>query len=343
VSDLDSPASAGPAPPLPGSEGSGLLDIRRIARAYTDDAGSRPQPRPGDEWASITPVGQVLPHLVPARPATSSTNPLMWGLAGIASVVAIAAVALVLVLVKSQSTPRAAAPGVLSSESPGSTAPAESPEPEATTAVATLDRPAENAGHEPVADTPARAEPESTPTRTEKVAAKADKADKADKAKKADKAARAAARAEKAEKAARAEKAAKAARSDRGEQRLDEVGCLLAAEPPAYCQRYTKASRPARQRADEARSDLPARPSQNAIRKGMDSVRRAVTSCGASHAGGGQVKLSIKVGSDGEIASVSVKESPNDALGRCVASAARKASFPESQKGITFSYPFIFR
>jgi TonB family protein len=345
--DLAPPASAEPAPSAPGREGSGLLDIRRIARAYTERPESPSQartPQALDEWASITPVGQVLPHLVPARPATSSTSPVMWALTGIASLVAVVAVALGLLLVKNELGTRAATPG-MPAES------ATSPEPETTTAVAALDRRAGDPERETAADATARTEPapqadEPARDRTERKPRQAEKTEKAEKAARTEKAQKT----EKAEKVARAEKTPKTEKTaktekaaEKAEQRLDEVGCLLAAEPPAYCQRYLKASRPDKQRADESRGDLPARPSQDAIRQGMDKVRAAVTACGGSHPGGGQVTLSIKVGSDGDIASVSVKNSPSDALGRCVAGAARKASFPASQQGITFSYPFMFR
>lgn len=75
----------------------------------------------------------------------------------------------------------------------------------------------------------------------------------------------------------------------------------------------------------------------------MGDVRGRVASCGDKNPGKGQVKVSVKVGGNGKVSSVSVKESPNAALGSCVSSAVKGASFPKTQNGGSFSYPFVFR
>jgi len=51
----------------------------------------------------------------------------------------------------------------------------------------------------------------------------------------------------------------------------------------------------------------------------------------------------VKVAGSGAVSSVTVKESPDSALGSCVASAVQKATFAKTQNGGSFSYPFTFR
>ena len=53
--------------------------------------------------------------------------------------------------------------------------------------------------------------------------------------------------------------------------------------------------------------------------------------------------MSVKVSPSGSVANVSVKNTPDPGLGSCVASAMQGAHFPKTQKGGSFSYPFIFR
>jgi TonB family protein len=71
-------------------------------------------------------------------------------------------------------------------------------------------------------------------------------------------------------------------------------------------------------------------------------VKPRVMSCGDKSSAKGQVKVSVKVGGDGRVVSVSVKSSPDPALGNCVAGAMQKASFAKTQNGGSFSYPFVF-
>lgn len=81
---------------------------------------------------------------------------------------------------------------------------------------------------------------------------------------------------------------------------------------------------------------------RSAIPGGMSRVKAAVIKCGEKIAVKGIVKLAITVGGDGRVKDISVSEAPDAALGECVAAAARKATFPASQEGGAFSYPFKF-
>ena len=74
----------------------------------------------------------------------------------------------------------------------------------------------------------------------------------------------------------------------------------------------------------------------------MSKVKAAVIRCGEQHPTSGIVKLSIDVGGDGKVKDITVSETPDPVLGECVATAARKATFAQSQEGGSFTYPFKF-
>ena len=79
------------------------------------------------------------------------------------------------------------------------------------------------------------------------------------------------------------------------------------------------------------------------IRSGVEKMRPAVIRCGELSPGvSGTVKLSVTVSPAGTISNVSVTTSPDATLGSCVAGAVRRATFPKTQEGATFSYPFVF-
>ena len=52
--------------------------------------------------------------------------------------------------------------------------------------------------------------------------------------------------------------------------------------------------------------------------------------------------MSVKVGPDGKVSSVAVKNTPDPALGDCVAAQMQKATFAKTQTGGSFSYPYTF-
>ena len=78
------------------------------------------------------------------------------------------------------------------------------------------------------------------------------------------------------------------------------------------------------------------------IQDGVNKVKARVMGCGDKSSAKGQVKVSVKVSAGGSVASVSVKSSPDAALGSCVASAMQKATFAKTQNGGSFAYPWNF-
>lgn len=54
----------------------------------------------------------------------------------------------------------------------------------------------------------------------------------------------------------------------------------------------------------------------------------------------GAVKVSVVVAANGTVSSVTVVSAPKGDLGECVANEMKKAVFPPSRDGATFTYPF---
>jgi TonB family protein len=129
---------------------------------------------------------------------------------------------------------------------------------------------------------------------------------------------------------------------------LDEVGCLLADKPPACCSKYSgggggkKSSGGGGSSSGSGGGNLPEQPSRAEISSAMSGVGGRVTSCGSRHPAKGEVKVTVKVAPSGSVGDVSVRSSPDPALGKCVADTVKGAKFPKTEKGITFTYPYRF-
>ena len=78
------------------------------------------------------------------------------------------------------------------------------------------------------------------------------------------------------------------------------------------------------------------------IRSGVSGVLPAVIACGEKSSAKGTVTISVTVAPGGNVTSASVASAPDDALGNCVAAALRRATFAKTNKGGSFSYPFVF-
>ena len=130
----------------------------------------------------------------------------------------------------------------------------------------------------------------------------------------------------------------------------DEVSCVLNNYEGACCAKFKKgggAKKPPAGGGDpvatsKPASDLPDALDRSMISSGVDKVKARVMSCGDKSQAKGQVKVSVKVTGDGHVASVTVKSSPDPALGTCVQNAMQKATFAKTQNGGSFGYPFVF-
>ena len=75
----------------------------------------------------------------------------------------------------------------------------------------------------------------------------------------------------------------------------------------------------------------------------VNAVKPEADACGTKGLGTGIVKITVRVMPSGNTESVTIKEAKNKPLGACVLAAFKKISFPATQEGGSFAYPFVFR
>jgi predicted Zn finger-like uncharacterized protein len=135
----------------------------------------------------------------------------------------------------------------------------------------------------------------------------------------------------------------------------DEVSCLLGTASGPCCAKYNKkggggsTTSPTSPKATPPPSggggggDLPETLDRDMISNGVGAVSGAAHACSSKAPGvKGKVKVHVKVSPAGTINGVDVSETPDPALGNCVAGAMSRAHFAKTQKGGSFSYPFVF-
>lgn len=117
----------------------------------------------------------------------------------------------------------------------------------------------------------------------------------------------------------------------------DEVSCVLERYRQACCARWKPAAPTA-----QVRGPLPTKIDRTIVMTAIAKVKPAVIKCGEVARVTGTVKLSVAVAPNGRVSTATVTLTPNAALGNCVAGVVRKATFSQTARGGTFSYPFIF-
>jgi len=109
----------------------------------------------------------------------------------------------------------------------------------------------------------------------------------------------------------------------------DEVSCVLSNYEGACCAKFKKGGAPKTgpvvQIGEKPKSDVPESLDRSMISAGVSAIKARANACGDRSPKKGTVKVSVKVNPDGSISSVTVKETPDPALGTCVASAMQKA------------------
>ena len=333
-----------------GGEGSGLIDIRSMASAYLGGPGGGAAKPASAGIGSIDdlPVfgggGFSEPQVIVPIAARSGggNNKLMYALIGSVGLLAVAAVIVVVVLLRGDKPAKVAVtepdktevkapaatppevkppetpPGVVA-PTPGSGEPATPPAP---AKVATNDPPVEPKHTTPTpAPTPPAHKtttPATTPSAPKPPKPVAEKP------------------------AAPVVKDPPVAKDPGGS--CDEVSCVLNNYEGACCAKFKhgggKATAPSG--APPKAGDLPESLDRTMISDGVGKVKPRVMSCGDKSPAKGQVKVSVKVGPDGHVTSVTVKNTPDAGLGSCVASMMQKATFAKTQTGGSFAYPYTF-
>jgi TonB family protein len=121
----------------------------------------------------------------------------------------------------------------------------------------------------------------------------------------------------------------------------DEVSCALQPDQ-ACCKKAQKRKGPADMEDVTAERRFPETLTKEHIQRAVKALTLKIRACGETTSAKGMVRLTVEVKPDGSVASVTVKETPEPALGACVAAAMRRARFESTQRGGAFNYPFVF-
>jgi len=379
ASDSPKPAASasamkagGPAPGHAGGEGSGLIDIRSMATAYMGDRGGGAAKKPASmgvgsvddlpvfSTASFSEPAVLMPM---AGGRSANNNKLLYGLiAGVAALAVLAGVLIFVVLgkkdekvaAKDDKKPETVAMGdkPAGDKPTGDKPTGEQPSGDKPAGDKPAgDKPAEGSAApvaagsaEPVKDTGTTPAPvtQDPPTKTDKPTTKTDKpTTKTDKP-----TTKPTTTTTKTDKPTTTTKPTTVA--DSGS--CEEVQCVLDGYAKPCCAKFKKGIKtiPEIRTTDSGTSkpsgggDLPASLDRDMISAGVAKVSGRAQSCGGQSSAKGTVKVGVKVGADGRVTSVTVKSTPDPALGSCVASAMQKATFAKTQSGGSFAYPFTF-
>jgi len=329
-----------------GQEGSGLIDIRSMAAVYLGDQqqGGGPSapagPAPTDDLPSFgggSAFGGSQVLLPVSQPA--ATNPkTLYALIGAIGLLAVVAIVLVVVVVGGGGDqPQVAAQAVAGGEVGGAgEAAAGGGVPVA--AVGDDGDSGDNGAGEPAAAEP-EPEPEPEPAAAEPAAepepeAKDDDKDTSRRSRR-DRKDRSSSRRDRKPKA---EPKKEERKTPPRTEKCDEVACLVDPSLPC-CGGSKKRGSSSRKSSDK---DLPERPSRSDVTGGIGKVRGRVLSCGDKHGFKGTVTVKIKIAGSGKVSGAEANKGTGP-FKACVTSAAKRAKFPKTQKGITVNYPFVFR
>lgn len=116
----------------------------------------------------------------------------------------------------------------------------------------------------------------------------------------------------------------------------DEVSCVLNDYPAGCCDKYKKTA------PVPPPPPIPDALDRTSISNGVNSVKSRVAACATTAPAKGTVKLHVRVADNGLVTNVDVIQTPDPALGACVAAAMERAVFARTKQGGTFSYPFVF-
>jgi hypothetical protein len=120
----------------------------------------------------------------------------------------------------------------------------------------------------------------------------------------------------------------------------DEVACVLSNYDGPCCAKFKKSA--GAKASGNAAADVSGALDPAMIRAAIVAVKDKVGACAEKHPVKGTVKVAITVSPAGSVAAVVVKDTPDPALGACVAAAVKTAKFPKSTGTVTFTFPFAF-
>ena len=367
ISAPSSQSNAGHATGAAGGEGSGLIDIRSMASAYMGGGGAamgKPQTASAIGSIDDLPVfgggGFSEPAVLVPTVSRSANNKMMYMMIAAVSLLAVVAIIMVVILMKGNKAPAATSGSntVAMAETGSGAKPDVVGEAKGSDTAAKPDTAAGTGSDTAKPDTEAK-KPDTTETKKPDTTA-------ATETKKPDTKAppvthhtttaattpehHAAVTTSKPDKKPDTTTTTAAAKPDTGGGGCDEVSCVLNNYEGACCSKFRKGGGGAKPSGGGGAAkpagggDLPDSLDRGMISSGIAAVKARVSACGDKSSAKGKVKVHVKVGGDGRVASggVSVESSPDASLGACVAAAVQKASFAKTQSGGSFSYPFVF-
>ncbi len=116
----------------------------------------------------------------------------------------------------------------------------------------------------------------------------------------------------------------------------DEVSCVLAKYDRPCCEKYRPVD------GFTPKNTIPDELDKSMVKAGIEKVKPRVVACGEKGGIKGTVKVAMTVDAEGNVKTASVTESPDQALGNCVAAALKNAKFGKTVNGGEFTYPFVF-
>ncbi|HEX5062711.1 MAG TPA: hypothetical protein VFV99_25235, partial [Kofleriaceae bacterium] len=116
----------------------------------------------------------------------------------------------------------------------------------------------------------------------------------------------------------------------------DEVGCVISKYDRPCCAKYKPSD------TFTPKNVVPDELDRAMVKAGVEKIKPRVVACGEKNSNKGTVRLAVTVDSEGHVKTVTVSETPDTALGECVAAAMRAATFGKSVNGGEFNYPFVF-
>ncbi|MBK7535976.1 MAG: zinc-ribbon domain-containing protein [Myxococcales bacterium] len=359
-SSSSSAASSSGAAQHGGGEGSGLIDIRSMASAYLGDKGSPKTASPSLGSPADLPVftstgfGEPAVMVPIVRSTAANNNRLLYGLVGVVGLLAVVAVVMVVVVLRGgDSKPAQVAVNTAGAVAGGPGEPSATPgagTPASGTAATdgkTSADPAPAGASDPgVPAAGSAAQPESAPPVAAKDPAAATKRPERTTERSTDRTDPKKSTPTKSSTPTRAvvedppSKPSKPAKGDGGGD-CDAVACLV--DPSQPCCKKSGGAKPSSGSSGaKPDSSLPEQLDSSMIKAGIDKVKGRAQACGNKSSAKGAVKVRIKATPEGKVGSVDVLSSPDDALGSCVASALRGASFPKTQRGMGFAYTLTF-
>ena len=342
-----------------GGEGSGLIDIRSMASAYLGGNAGAAKPATSSAIGSIDdlPVfgggGFSEPAVIVPTATAAGGSGLMYALIGSVSLLAIAAVVLVIVLLAGKSDKPAEVASELPKDRPEDRRPVQSEPTNKPDAAKPEDtkKPVDTAKPEDTAKPVDTAKPEDS-KKPEDIKKPADVKKPEDHPKKPEVAKKPPAKPplvaskDPPKKDPPKKDPPKKDPSKDPPGVCDEVSCVLNNYEFACCAAFKKTGsktvKPPVQIGEKPKGDVPESLDRGMISAGVAAVKGRANACGAQSSKKGTVRVSVKVNPDGSVASVTVKESPDPALGNCVAGAMQRAHFQKTLSGGSFGYPFIF-